>query len=267
MPTYVIGDIHGCFDEFEHLLDEIDFDSGRDRIWHVGDLVNGGPKSVETLRWFVDHDEVVTAVLGNHDLHLLAVALRVRRMRPKDNFGDVLAAHDAPRLIDWLRCRPLLVRRDREVMVHAGLLPEWTVDEAEKRAKEIEELLGSSKPEGLLEVMYGNRPRCCDDAATVEQRWRVTINVMTRMRVLDRRGRLDFRYKGTYGDIPDDRMAWFDVDEPAWASHRVLCGHWSALGLHRTRRVVALDTGCRWGGQLTAFRLDDQTVFQVEADR
>ena len=265
MSIYAIGDIHGCFEEFQRLLEIVDFDAAEDRIWHVGDLVNGGPQSLETVRWFKDHDQVATSVLGNHDLHLIAVALGVHNKRSKDTFDDILLAPDRGELIDWLRQRPLLVVDKGRVLVHAGLLPQWSVAEASELARQVEELLTSSKPEQLLEVMYGNNPKCCDDVQTLEGRWRLTINAMTRMRVLEANGDLNFSYKSTYEDIPPDKMAWFDADQPAWADHQIICGHWSALGLHRTERITALDTGCRWGGKLSAYRLDDEAIFEVDA--
>ena len=265
MATYAVGDIHGCFAEFERLLKKIDFDGETDHIWHVGDLVNGGPDSLGALRWFYNNEASSTTVLGNHDLHLVAVAYGAHKQRSKDTFGDVLGADDGAELVDWLRRRPLVVQRNNRVLVHAGLLPQWSLHEASEMAREVEEILGSSKPEQVLEVMYGNQPRHFDDATTPEERWRAAINVFTRMRVLDADGGLNFRYKSTYGDIPADKYAWFDADEPAWVEHQVICGHWSALGLHRSQRVIALDTGCRWGNKLTAIRLDDDQIFSVDA--
>lgn len=267
MSTYVIGDIHGCYREFCELLEQIDFTPETDHVWHTGDLVNGGPDSAEVVRWFLNHPESSGTVLGNHDLHLLAVATGNRRMRSKDNFNDVLEAPDATELIDWLRHQPLVVELDDRVLVHAGLLPEWTVDDARDAALEVEELLASSRPDQLLGVMYGNKPRCLDRAEEVEQRWRLTINAMTRMRVLRANGDLDFDFKSTYDEIPDDKTAWFDVDDPAWEGRQVVCGHWSALGLYKNDRIQALDTGCRWGGQLTALRLEDENIFQVDSLR
>ena len=265
MATYAIGDIHGCYEEFQRLLKKVEFDPRRDEIWHTGDLVNGGPESLACVSWFFDHDDHATTILGNHDLHLLAVAFGVRKARHDDNFDDVLAAPNADELIDWLRTRPLVMPWEQGLIVHAGLLPDWTIEDAVERAREIEELLSSSKPEQVLEVMYGNRPCCDDDVKSVEQRWRLTINAMTRMRVLDADQKLEFSYKSVYEEIPDDKMAWFDVDSPAWEGHRIICGHWSALGFRRSDRLLALDTGCRWGNQLTAVRLEDEEVFQVQA--
>lgn len=267
MANYAIGDIHGCYREFCDLLDEIDFDPDDDRIWHTGDLVNGGPNSVDVVRWFYDHPDSAQTVLGNHDLHLLAVAYGNRSMRAKDNFQDVLEAPDADELLDWLRNRSLLVEIGDRLLVHAGLLPDWSVDDARQAARQVEELLSSTRPDQLLGVMYGNKPRCLARATELEERWRLTINAMTRMRVLESDGDLNFGYKSTYEEIPEDKTAWFDVDRPAWEGRQIVCGHWSALGLHRTDRVVALDTGCRWGGKLTALRLEDEALFQVDSYR
>jgi bis(5'-nucleosyl)-tetraphosphatase (symmetrical) len=265
MATYVIGDIHGCYAEFQRLLETIDFDPASDRIWHTGDLVNGGPCSETTLRWFMENEDVATTVLGNHDLHLVAVARGVQKKTPRDNFEDILGAADCTKLIDWLRRQPLLLREGDSLLVHAGLLPQWTIDQALDAAKEIEEILASSQPEQVLGVMYGNRPARWGDVKTTEERWRMIINAMTRMRVLRGDGGLDFTYKSTYSAIPGERMAWFDAEQPRWLGEQIYCGHWSALGLFRNDRVVALDTGCRWGGALTALRLEDQEIFQVEA--
>lgn len=268
MATYAVGDIHGCFAEFRQLLETIDFDPDADHLWHTGDLVNGGPDSLGVVRWFYNHQGCASTVLGNHDLHLLAVATGNRRMRSKDNFDDVLEADDAGELLDWLRTRPLMgTLDDRRVVVHAGLLPQWTVDDARQAAREVEELLSSTKPEQLLGVMYGNKPRCLEDAHDVEQRWRLTVNAFTRMRVLNSDGDLDFTFKSTYEEIPEDKIAWFDVQQPAWEGWQVVCGHWSALGFRQNDSILALDTGCRWGGELTAFRLEDERLFQVDSTR
>lgn len=263
MATYIVGDIHGCFEEFARLLETIDFDGRRDRLWHTGDLVNGGPLSKATLQWFYDHEDVATTVLGNHDLHLLAVAHGVRSPSERDTFDDILEDSQGPALIDWLRRQPLMVCQGRRVLVHAGLFPQWSVDDALARAREIEELLASTEPEQVLAVMYGNRPARLRDVSTTEGRWRLTINTMTRMRVLREDGALDFGYKATYEKIPSGRRAWFDAPDPAWRGHRIHCGHWSALGFRQSADVVSLDTGCRWGRALSAFRVDDEAVFSV----
>lgn len=264
MPTYAVGDIHGCFQTFQGLLETIDFDPSKDRIWHTGDLVNGGPNSLEVLRWFQENEEVATTVLGNHDLHLLAVGFKIQSLRTKDTFTDILAAPDKEELLRWLRHQPLLVKEEGYILVHAGLLPQWTAEEASDLAREIEGLLHRD-PQHLLKKMYGNKPRRWRNATTARKRWRITINAMTRMRVLERNNRLEFNYKGTYEKIPKRYHAWFDAPERRWEGHRCIIGHWSALGLRDREQVLALDTGCRWGRSLTACRLDDGEIISVPA--
>lgn len=268
MATFVVGDLHGCFRTFEHLLEEVNFDRSRDRLYHTGDFVNGGPGALEILRWFYEHQDVADSVLGNHDLHLLAVALGRRKMRVKDDFEDILRAQDRADLVEWLRRRRMVIELgERRVLVHAGLLPEWSIDRALGLAREVEQALRTPVAARLLKGMYGNKPRSWHKAVSSrsdKKRWRVTINAMTRMRALRRGGRLDFDYSGTYEAMPQRLFAWFDARKPAWEGHQIIFGHWSALGLRQTERIIALDTGCRWGRQLTAVRLEDEQVFQVE---
>ncbi len=267
MTTYAIGDIHGCFNEFRRLLETIDFDPSADHLWQVGDLVNGGPDSLSVLRWFAEHRHCTTVVLGNHDLHFLAVALTNRPPRAGDTFRPALNAPDLPTLVDWLRQCPLLVvDDDRQLaMVHAGLHPSWSIAHAQKLCREIETQLRSPTPEVILEAMYGNKPASPLDASTDVERWRTTINVTTRMRALDNQLGLDFTFKATYEDLPPKRMAWFDAPSAQWKTHRLICGHWSALGLRLCGPILALDSGCRWGGQLTAIDIDNPQPIQVDA--
>jgi len=266
MASYAIGDIHGCFETFIALLEEIEFDAAEDEILHTGDMVNGGPKSLETIRWFIKHDSVVTSVLGNHDLHLLAVACGEGELRDNDTFIDILEASDREELLDWLRGCPMIVELGDQVLVHAGLLPDWTVADAKEAARAVEEQLRSSDWTGVFENMYGNEPRLWRDAKSGEDRRRLTINAMTRMRAVRKdRGELEFMYKGTYEEMPEGLCAWFDVEDRAWAGHQVICGHWSALGLRQWEQVLALDTGCRWGRKLTACRLEDGQICDVDA--
>lgn len=266
MARFAIGDIHGCFDTFQRLLKEVGFDAARDEIFHTGDMVNGGPKSLETVRWFKEHDEVVTSVLGNHDLHLLAVASGKKKIRKKDTFTDLLEAPDREELLDWLRHRPMIVDLGSRVLVHAGLLPDWSIAMALQAGSEVEEMVRSPKAGKFYKKMYGNEPRRWEEAKTKRERYRITINAMTRMRTLKRATKkLAFKYKGTYEKMPANLCAWFDVEEPAWAGRQVICGHWSALGLRQTDRILALDTGCRWGRRLTACRLEDDEIFSVSA--
>lgn len=264
MATYAVGDLHGCSRTFQNLLSTIDFNPTTDRLWHTGDLVNGGPDSLGILRWFIEHEDCAITVLGNHDLHLLAVGLGVQKLRPKDTFTDILHAPDRDELLRWLLHRPLLHREGNYILVHAGLLPQWTADVAEDLAREIEGLLRRD-PIHLFKKMYGNKPRQWNNATTPRKRWRITINAMTRMRALEKDNRLEFNFKNTYEKLPKRLTAWFDAPHRQWDGHRCIIGHWSALGLRDLDQVLALDTGCRWGRHLTACRLDDGEIIQIPA--
>ena len=262
MATYAVGDIHGCYRTFLSLLEQIEFDPHNDRILHTGDLVNGGPDSLAVLRWFYHHQDHSLTVLGNHDLHLLAVAAGTQKRRSKDKFRKILKAPDAPELLHWLRHCPILHLEGSNILVHAGLLPQWSVPRAQKLASEVEKRLRKD-PVKLFKRMYGNKPRRWQNATTTRKRLRITINAMTRMRVLEPGDRLEFSYSGTYKKIPKKLYPWFEAPERAWHGHRCIVGHWSALGLHQTDDLLALDTGCRWGRLLTACRLEDNQIFQV----
>lgn len=268
MATYVVGDLHGCFRTFESLLEEISFDRSKDRLYHTGDFVNGGPGALATLRWFFNNQDVANSVLGNHDLHLLAVAYGSRKARRKDDFDDILRARDRVELMEWLRRRPMMISLgEQRILVHAGLLPDWSVNTAQGLASEVEQALRTPAAARFLKGMYGNRPRSWDKALkskSQKKRWRVIVNGMTRMRALRSGGRLDFEYSGTYEAMPQRLSAWFDAKAPAWEGHQIIFGHWSALGLRQTERIIALDTGCRWGRQLTAVRLEDGKIYQVD---
>lgn len=266
MATYAVGDIHGCFETFRRLLECIEFDPGSDRLWLVGDLVNGGPDSVEVLRWVRRHGDCTVTVLGNHDLHLLAVASGAVSMRDSDDFDDVLEASDRDELLGWLRRRPLVHREGDTLMVHAGLLPEWTLEDAVSLAGEVEEVLRSESADRFLDEMYGNRPRGWRSALEGIDRLRVIVNACTRLRALDGRGDIDFEFTDELEALPDFLTPWFEFHGAAWRGARVVCGHWSAIGYHRSGAVHALDSGCAWGARLTAMRLDDERLFQVDSE-
>ena len=270
MATIVVGDVHGCLRELEQVLARADFDAGRDRVIFVGDLVNGGPDSLGVMRFVRGLGDAAEVVLGNHDLHMLAVGLGGRDAREKDTFGNVLSAPDAGELLDWLRHRPMIVRHGDNLVVHAGLWPQWTATQAEAVAREVEAALRGEDFRQVFEAMYGNEPRQWRDDLEGQARLRVAINIMTRMRVLEADGSLEFDYKSTYESIEAPRHAWFDAEPARWANDgpepggvRVICGHWSALGFMKTTRLLALDTGCVWGRALSAVRLDDGHLFQV----
>ncbi|WP_206524406.1 symmetrical bis(5'-nucleosyl)-tetraphosphatase [Lujinxingia sediminis] len=253
MATIVVGDVHGCLRELKQVLERAGFEAGRDRAIFVGDLVNGGPDSLGVMRFVRGLGDAAEVVLGNHDLHMLAVGLGARKARDKDTFGDVLGAPDRDALLEWLRQRPMIVRAGQNLVVHAGLWPQWTATQAEAVAREVEAALRAEDFGRVFEVMYGNEPRQWRDDLEGEARLRVAINIMTRMRVLEADGSLEFDYKSTYEAIEAPRHAWFDAEPARWACDgpqadgvRVICGHWSALGYMQTPRLLALDTGCVW---------------------
>lgn len=263
MATFAIGDIQGCYREFIELLDLIHFDPKEDKLWLVGDLVNRGPDSLAVLRFVKELKEAVTMVLGNHDLHLLMVAEGFSRLHRNDTLQGILNASDRDELLYWLRQQKLLHIKGNYVMIHAGLLPSWSVIEAAKLAKMLETELQGEDFHQFCSRMYGNQPDHWDDRLEGYDRLRVVINAMTRMRVCTPDGKMDFAFKGQLKDIPPGYLPWFDAPDRASREAVIICGHWSALGLHMRNNLLALDTGCLWGGSLTAIRLEDRKVFQV----
>lgn len=264
MSTYVIGDVQGCLGAFESLLEAIAFDPVRDRLWLTGDLVNRGEDSAGMLRWCMAHDASIVAILGNHDLHLLAVAEGFVPPHKKDTLEAILTAPDRDELLDWLRRRPLLHREGRWLMVHAGLMPQWDAKTAESLAHELETVLRGEDYRGFLRGMYGNEPRHWSEALAGQDRLRLIANAMTRMRFLHADGGLEFLHKCAPADAPAGLIPWFDMPGRQSRDTRVVFGHWSTLGLYVREDVVALDTGCLWGGRLTALRLEDERFFQVD---
>ncbi|SEP34831.1 symmetrical bis(5'-nucleosyl)-tetraphosphatase [Nitrosovibrio sp. Nv6] len=263
MATFAIGDLQGCYQEFRELLDLIHFDRAKDRLWLVGDLVNRGPDSLAILRFVRDLDEAAVMVLGNHDLHLLMVAEGCSELHRNDTLQDILDAPDRDELLYWLRQQKLLHVAGNYVMVHAGLLPSWTVEQASLLSKIVETALRRTDFHELCANMYGNQPDHWDDSLEGYERLRVIINAMTRMRVCTPDGKMDFSHKGLVQDIPAGYLPWFETPNRASREATIVCGHWSALGLQVRDNLIALDTGCLWGGSLTAIRLEDRKVFQV----
>lgn len=263
MAIYAIGDVQGCYDELMALLDALSFDTGRDRLLFTGDLVNRGPRSVEVLRFVKSLGKRAVTVLGNHDLHLLAVARGHASPRRSDTFHDVLAAPDRRPLLEWLRRRPLL-HRDAEVgvtLIHAGLAPQWDIATAAACAAEVEQALRGDSWDVYMEHMYGNLPDRWSPALRGWARLRVITNCLTRLRYCDARGRLDLEPKGTPGTQPPGRVPWFEAPGRRSAGQTVVFGHWSTLGVRRAGDVIALDGGCVWGGTLTSVRLDGGSAF------
>ncbi len=267
MATYAIGDVQGCYSELRALLERIGFDQSRDRLWFVGDLVNRGPGSLETLRFVKRLGERAVTVLGNHDLHLIALAFGYGRRRGDDTLDAVLEANDCAELVAWLRTLPLLHAAEGHVMVHAGLLPQWSVERAQGLAREVEEELRGPRHRTFLEQMYGSKPEeWREDLAGID-RLRVVVNAMTRMRFCTPQGRMEFYSKGDSSAAPAGHLPWFEVPGRASAGATIVCGHWSALGLKLLPNLIALDAGCVWGGALTAVRLEDRAVVQVPCRR
>lgn len=258
MATYAIGDVQGCFDELQALLEKLDF-RNTDRLWFVGDLVNRGPKSLEVLRLVRSLGGRAVVVLGNHDLHLVAQHEQLERARKDDTFHDVLEARDADELVEWLRERPLMHAERGYAMVHGGLLPQWSIEKALSLAREVEAALAAPGYREFLANMYGNEPQRWDDALSGWERLRVIVNAMTRMRFCTREGRMELRVAGA--KPPAGYLAWFDTRPPE--DETLVCGHWSALGLVLREKLAALDSGCVWGGRLSALRLEDRSLFQV----
>lgn len=255
MTRYAIGDIQGCCDELRALLTEIGFSADRDRLWLVGDLVNRGPQSLEALRFVRALGDNVVVVLGNHDLHLLAIACGCRGARRSDTLEEILQASDRDVLLEWLASRPLAHFEAGDLLVHAGVVPQWTVETTLRLAREVEFALRDD-PRHLFDHMYGDEPDLWSPDLEGSDRLRFAINVLTRMRVCTREGRINLRLKGKPPPAGSTWLPWFDVESRHTRGNRVVFGHWSALGLVVRDDVIGLDSGCVWGGTLTAIDLD-----------
>ena len=264
MPTYVIGDPQGCHDSLVRLLDQLRFDATADRLWFVGDLVNRGPDSLAVLRWVKSLGDAAICVLGNHDLHLLAVAEGYGRVHKGDTLDAVLAAPDRDELLAWLRRQKLAWRDNEFLMVHAGVLPGWSVDDTLQRAAEAEAVLQGPHYRDFFAQMYGNSPVAWDDDLQGIERLRVIVNAFTRLRYCSAAGEMEFHHKGAPGTQPSGWLPWYEVPGRKSANMTVVIGHWSTLGLVNRSDLIALDTGCLWGGRLTAVRLEDRQVFAVQ---
>lgn len=261
MATWAIGDVHGCFRTLRRLVTRLHLVPGRDRLWMTGDLVNRGPRSLSVLRWAREHDELLTVVLGNHDLHLLARAAGVAVPRQRDSIDEVLVTPHRDELLAWLGSRPLVVREGRWLLVHAGLDPRWTGRAAERVARRIERELAGQHRAAYLAAYPARRgerglPRGVDRSLLR------ALRVFALMRICSRRGKPVFGFTARPVEAPEGFLPWFDVPGRRSARSRVVCGHWAALGLYLRPDLMALDTGCAWGGALTALRLEDGRVVQ-----
>ena len=263
MATYVVGDIQGCLASLEALLERAHFNA-TDVLWCVGDLVNRGPDSLATLRFAHGLGERFVCVLGNHDLHFLAMVYGGQPHRPGDTLEALLAAPDCFNLAEWLRHQPLLVETDDLVMVHAGIPHIWDLDTARANAREAEAVLRGSGHRRFFAAMYGNEPALWDAQLIGTPRHRAIVNYLTRMRLVDADGRLEFAHKGTLDALPPGYQPWFHY--PSRVDKTIYFGHWAALdGRTDNPRAIGLDTGAVWGRSMTAVRLDDGRAFSAPA--
>ena len=263
MSFYAIGDIQGCHAELCQLLDLIGFSPREDRLWFVGDLVNRGPDSLAVLREVKAMGAAAVTVLGNHDFHLLNVAAGHAKVHRQDTLAAVLAAPDRDDLVDWLQHRPLVVFEDERLLVHAGLLPQWTPATALMLSREVEAALAGPGADAFLAALYGDEPRAWRDDLEGFDRLRVAVNAFARLRFCTADGTMELREKRGPGAAPDGYRPWFEHAGRASAGVTVVCGHWSTLELRLLPNMLMLDSGCIWGGPLTAIRLPDRRVFQV----
>ena len=256
MAVYAVGDLQGCLKPLKCLLKEAKFSWDRDELWVVGDIVNRGPDSLKTLRYLYKHRDSVTCVLGNHDLHLLAVANGLRKQSRSDTLQKILEAHDRDELLRWLRHRPLLHTREQFTMVHAGIPHIWSLQQAQDYAAEVEAALRGPEWRKFLARMYGNTPRGWNDALEGYPRLRTITNYLTRMRYVYANGQLDLKSKGA-NPLEGRRVApWFSYTDRKWNGQTLVFGHWAALeGKTGDERLLALDTGCVWGGKMSLYRL------------
>ncbi len=261
MATYAIGDVQGCYDELKALLSQIKFKSDRDQLWFCGDLVNRGPKSLETLRFIRSLEENAITVLGNHDLHLLATAYDHKKLGKKDTLYNILQADDAAELLNWLRFQPLAFhdKKRKITLLHAGLHPDWSIKKTLKLAKEVEQVIQSENHINFYKHMYGDKPLFWNDSLSGWSRYRFITNILSRLRYCDEQGKPALNVKGAPGSQADHLFPWYEIPNRKSLQDTIIFGHWSTLphaGLTGINNTYAIDSGCLWGGKLTAMRVD-----------
>lgn len=264
MATYIVGDLHGCFKEFQLLLKKVNYDPTQDELYLTGDLVARGEDSLACLRFVKDPQNNAKTVLGNHDLHLLSTLLGIKRIKPKDKVEAIFEVKDREILQNWLRNQPLLIQHPTHkfLLTHAGISPEWDLATTLNCAKEAENILKSDDYAKYIAQMYENQPDCWNDNLQGIERWRYTINVFTRMRFCYSDKRLDFECKLPIEQAPEMLIPWFELDNPLFQEQKILFGHWASLmGNCTNPNIYALDTGCAWGSYLTMIRWEDKQIF------
>ena len=268
MAIYAIGDVQGCYDELIQLIEKIAFNPKKDSLWFVGDLVNRGPKSLETLRYIKSLGDAAITVLGNHDLHLLAMHHGVRDTHKSPDLIPILEADDVNELLGWLQTRPFLHydKTIKTTMVHAGIVPNWSLKQAKQYAKELEDILASKKAKAFFKHMYGNKPDLWHDDLEGWDRYRFITNCFTRLRYCKKDGTMDHKAKFAPGMQAKKYLPWFTVPDRKTANKRIVFGHWSTLGLMNQNNAWSLDTGCVWGDSLTAMRLDSEKPEYIYVD-
>ena len=262
MATWVIGDVHGCWLTLERLLESIEWSPSRDDLWMVGDLVNRGPSSLEVLRWAFENRSAVTPVMGNHDLHLLARSVGAAKARKEDTLEGILSAPDRDELLSWVRTWPLMHHFGPYVMVHAGLSPEWNIEIATHLADAVSDGITGSNGDSIIEMIYTRRKVAWHEELREDERLASAAAVFTRVRMVGPTGDARFSFSGSPGAAPSDWHPWFRSSAVRHQGYKMLFGHWAQFGFYRANDVVCLDSGCVYGGRLSALRLDDGRVVQ-----
>lgn len=267
MATYAVGDLQGCLEPLKCLLKQVNFNTDRDQLWLVGDLINRGPQSLETLQFVYAMRDNIVSVLGNHDLHLLACAYGHRLPAKGDTLDEILIAPNIEKVYDWMRQCPV-VHYDKKLnftMVHAGIPPQWSLRKARRRARELEKVIQGHQFDKFLSTMYGNQPDIWKRSLKGPERWRLITNYFTRMRFCDRKGQLELKAKNGIHNAPKGYAPWFEHKRRKTRKDKIVFGHWAALeGETFTDNVYALDTGCVWGGKMTMLRLEDERYFYCD---
>jgi bis(5'-nucleosyl)-tetraphosphatase (symmetrical) len=266
MTIYAVGDLQGCLQPLQTLLSHVKFNVDKDKLWIAGDMVNRGPESLKVLRYLYHLRDNLEVVLGNHDLHLLAVAAGHRKASPSDTLDEILTAKDRDTLLEWIRQQSLL-HHDEQLgytMVHAGIPPQWSLTDAIQYAKEVESVIQGNKINKYLKNMYGNVPDRWDDQLKGKERWRLITNYLTRMRFCTHTGKLELNTKAGVDSAPIGYLPWFEHEKRKTSEDKIIFGHWAALeGKADNKNIFAIDTGFVWGGQLTLMRLDDEKLFST----